>query len=123
MKAADRALLIDLAATVRRLESEIRALRSEIAAGRAAPPSADDTALVAAIGATVGDAIFTAAELLTHADLDAELLAALVAANATATRQLGKIMQRVSGHDLGGLQIERVARERGGTLWRVVQVR
>jgi len=55
-----------------------------------------------------------------HANLDAELRAAIIAACGVANaRRLGKALARVEGFDLAGFVVARIAADRTGTSWSV----
>lgn len=112
----DRGLLLAILA-------EMRALRADLhRAGVIPPQAANDDHLLMAISEAVGDKLFTASELIEHADkADDHLRAALAASlgEKPAPRSLGKLLARLEAKPSGGLVICRVGDERAGIIWTV----
>lgn len=77
----------------------------------------DDVQFVATIAATVQGCVFSAAELLTHAQVDAALAQVLEARTAV---DVGRRLRALMGRDVGGWTVERIARDADGILWSVV---
>ena len=122
-----------LAADVARLHHALAALRGLLNAPRSggdAHISRDDSArleaalpatraLLDAIDAAAQGRVFSAAELVAHAGVDARLADALRGMSA---KRVGKRLRAIAGRVCGGIVLQRVGREAGGTLWAVVQV-
>jgi hypothetical protein len=80
--------------------------------------------LITAISAAVGNRLFTANELIKHAeDVEPALRMTLVQVvgvfDSRTARRIGKRLQRAEGQRLNGYQVERVKTERGGAVWRI----
>ena len=105
---------------------ELRAIRAVLE--RAAPQRHrrirdDDRAVVLAVGAVVGDAAFSSAEVIAHARLDARLRQALERADCDGSpRALGRLFARAEGQDVAGVALERVGADRAGLVWRVTSL-
>jgi hypothetical protein len=101
----------------------VKGLRADLAARRGPAPDAADEALLRAISEVVEHRYFSAAELVEHSALDvaAQLREAIAGRNA---RKLGWALKRLEGRAIGGLVLYRTGDEdRGGLVWKVVQVR
>jgi hypothetical protein len=80
---------------------------------------AADRSVVPAIALSVGGRRFTSVELLAHARVDSDLDAALVGADVTNPRELGKLLSRLSEQFIDGYRLQRVAVERDGIVWQI----
>lgn len=118
-------LLLELLGEVRALRGEVQELRSEIRAPRRPGFSTEDRALVRAIFGAVGPRPFTAAEILDYlrppelkgaGAICAALRAAIEVPN---SRRLGKLLKRIHGLDVDGLQVVREGEDREGASWSV----
>ncbi len=89
--------------------AELRAIRRLLEA-RQTPRDERHAPLVAAIAQAAGGAAFTVAELLQHALVDPALRAAI---NGQSGRQLGRLLRRIEGQELGGLVVERIGEDGG----------
>lgn len=74
--------------------------------------------LLPSISRSIGDAMFTAADLQEHAATDDQLRRAL---GSIGSRKLGKLLARSAGLGLDGVCIERVGTVREGAMWRVTR--
>lgn len=103
--------------------AEVKALRADLErAGVIPPQAANDDQLLAVISESVGAKMFTATELIDHADkADDQLKAALTACLGAkpAPRNLGKLLARIEAKPSGGLAICRLGEERAGIIWAV----
>jgi hypothetical protein len=113
----------DILAAVARLDADVRGLASRVAQleTRSGPRDAEDAALLSALALTAGEATFTARAVLAHARVDAALRGALVAADITSARQLGKWLRRLTGTH-GGYVLARVGEGRAGIVWTLRRV-
>lgn len=104
-----RATVADLMARVARLERQQRG-----------PRDGADVELLVALARSVGASKFTAHELVAHSALvDADLGAALEAADLTTAKELGQWCRRVADTPIGGFVLVRGRRRRGGFRWQV----
>lgn len=107
---------------LRHLIAQVEALRGEIA-GRLGPKQNDEAGeLLLAIRDAIGSRLFTAAELLRHAELakSTALRLAMTSTGCTMNaRSIGKLLASIEGQPLNGRRAVRVGTERSGTIWRV----
>jgi hypothetical protein len=123
----DEALLAVLA-EMREIRDEIRALRFAVERGRPRqriePDDAALAGLLRAISAAVGDNYFNSSQLAAHAALPdaAALHAALMEViGAVDSRKIGKLLARIEGREIGGLEVHRLSsKDRNGVIWKVV---
>ena len=108
-------------AWVARLESKIDRLLARLDAPR--DVKAEHARVLQALALTVQASAFSAREVLAHAAVDAELLAALDAAGGTTGPKLGKLLQRLEGRDVGGCRLARLGADRDGVVWRIFAAR
>lgn len=101
--------------TVSRAEYE--ALVSRVEALEAQRIRRDDRVVLIAIADAVQGRVFNAAELRAHALVNGELARAL--RPFTSAKRLGKFLRSIAGRSLGGLALQRIGRDRDGTLWAV----
>ena len=104
-------VLLRLAALERRMD------RFERQADR---PADDDRVLMRALVNSVGGAVFSAGDLVTHATLDPALQAAL--RRYPTARSVGKRLRAIADLPIAGFAVRRVGRDNTGTIWGVVQV-
>ena len=71
---------------------------------------------MAAVVASVGATVFTAAELVAHARVDRDLDAAVRGYTA---KRLGKRLRALADHPIAGCVLRRVGRDHAGTIWAV----
>ncbi len=114
----------DDAAELRAILAELRELRAEVAELRAErrPVGRADAGLVRAIAtAFPGSYVFSARELMEHAQLPtaAPLADALAASGSPSARHLGKTLRRIEGRDFDGLRVVRVGDDRDGAVWQL----
>ena len=96
------------------LTDRVRQLERQHHRGRLDP--AADQRLLSAIAASVGAAVFSAADLVRHARHDHELRRAI---NGASPRQIGKVLRRLYAHPSGAYRAERIGRDGNGSLWLV----
>lgn len=106
----NNALLVRQNELLAEMLSEIRAQR-----GRRRPSRAH---LLAAIATAVEERLFTAAEVLRHAEVNATLARALDAAEIATARSLGKYLRRIEGRTIDGVRVDRIGEDRDGMIWR-----
>ena len=111
-----------LVASVEQLTAAVRRLEAALPRGQERQlRQRDGEALAALLPATPQGHVFSTAELLEHAALHPELLAAIQAATgrppAAAAKALGKLLRRSLGVKVAGLQVHRVGVFRGAALW------
>jgi hypothetical protein len=111
-----------------RLETLTRAILNEVRqihqllAQRSGSRDDNDAALVAVIAACSHELPFTAAALWRRcAAGDVALADAVRACDLDNTKQLGKLLKRLEGHDVGGHRIVRRGANREGAIWRTVR--
>lgn len=93
---------------------ELVAIRRLLEARRGPRDGSQHEPLVRAIAAAAGSAAFTVSELLQHALVDPALRDAI---NGLSGRQLGRLLRRIEGQELGGLMVERLGEDGTGVLW------
>lgn len=100
------------------LVTEVRGLRADVAAlsRRLAALALDDGRFVAIVAATTEGHRFSVDELFDHAQLHAELAAALHGATC---QHVGKRLRRLAGRPIDGLMVRRVGRDENGAVWTV----
>jgi hypothetical protein len=86
---------------------------------RRARPRVSDARVILAIAGAVGERVFSAAELLEHARIDAPLRRVL---RGLTPRRLGKRLEAIASRPVGGFRVERCGREDSGTLWTLTAV-
>jgi len=111
-----RAELAAALARIAHLEAQVAALQRP----RLVDDPEADAALLAVIAARVEGRVFSAKELLAHAQLHADLRDALGAI--TTTRQIGTRLRRLSGRRCGAFRLQRVGRDDRGSVWSVLYV-
>jgi hypothetical protein len=116
MLAPDRRLLALVLA-------EVKALRREMAEYRTSrgPRDQDDAALVGVLARAVGDAKFSAREVLGHCRENAALGEAVERATTESPRSLGRLLARLEGVTIDGYMLARVGCDRDGIVWRVCE--
>jgi hypothetical protein len=124
------------AALLRELIAELRGLPSALALaiqssalpapGRSELRDGEQAKLVrfiTGIASAVGDRVFSAGDLLAHADVDVALKGTLEHAvgpiGSSTARRVGKRLQRARGQALQGYKTEKVGSDRTGALWRI----
>ena len=95
------------------LLAELHAIRS-LLERRQVPRAEQHVALVAAIAQAAGGAAFTVAELLAAREVAPALREAI---NGQSGRQLGRLLRRIEGRELGGFAIERCGEDSNGVIW------
>ena len=118
--------LVDLRLDVNDLRREHAAMQARLAVveariGRTIGPRDDsDCSLVLTIAETAAGTAWSTPELFRHAKTIPALKTALVNAECSSPKKLGKLCGRLEGTTINGLRIERVGEGRAGILWRVV---
>lgn len=98
------------------LLGELAELRKRVEALEARHVRRDDRVVLIAIGESVRGRVFSAAELFTHATNDPTLADALRGLTA---KRLGKYLRTLANRPLAGLMLQRVGRDRDGSIWAV----
>jgi hypothetical protein len=103
------------------MHSEIRELRGLVEASKSASLSDADAELLALVAEFVADQSFATRQIIARSKLQAgaALAEAMRAAKVNDAKSLGKLFQKVQGHELGGLRLERQGEDNGGAIWRV----
>jgi hypothetical protein len=107
---------------LRELIAEVRGLREDLRAGRAAPSlSRTDRVLVgkllAPIAGVFGSEPFTSAEVVEH-----KSDALRVVCGGLSARQLGPLLRRATNVPIGGLVVTCLGTEAGAVLWQIFEV-
>ena len=112
------ALLRQVVTEQQRQGAQIDAILQALDRGRGARDHADAD-LIEAIKESFRDRTFTSGNVITLAQADAALAAALASADITSARELGHLLRRLEGVAIRGLLIERApGASRFGILWR-----
>lgn len=109
-------------ALLRQVLTEVVALRADLERAGLLPPKDDDGRLVAAIAEAVGGRLFTAAELLEHAEAVGGALPGLMAAGLggkLTSRGLGRLLARLDRKPFDDLEVQRLGVDRNGAIWAV----
>ena len=105
------------------LERQVAELRAAVVAGTRSGASGArdrfDETLVHVLADASRGAPFTTSALWRRRAVDTELAAAILNCDIDNPKQVGKLLRRLVGHDVGGAVIQRVGTTRAGALWRV----
>jgi hypothetical protein len=105
----------ELRAQLAALQQRVGALEARLAPR--GPRDRHDVALVHSIAVSVGGLNFSAAALWRRRAVDPALAAAIRACDLDNAKQLGKLLRRMEGRDVGGLTCVRLGAERDGVVW------
>ena len=96
----------------------LRALETavQVLSARLAHLDAGDVPFLAAIASSVQGRVFSAAELLAHAQVDDELRRVLAGRTA---KEIGRRLRALADRDIGGFTLARVTRDASGIVWSV----
>jgi hypothetical protein len=122
-----------LEARLAAVEAALAAVTSQPRPAARGPRDRDDAAVVLALAAAISRAaaatgepadstVFRARDVRRLATLDIDLRRALVAADATSARSIGKLLSRVEGHAIGGAIVTRCHGTTSTARWRLAPV-
>jgi hypothetical protein len=113
--------LADHSARLRVIERRLAAIETLLMSPRRPPSTTtDDLALATAIADATEGRVFSCRDLCDHRAVDPALAAVV---GDLSPSQVGRRLQRLQDHDLGGLGIVRVGADKRGALWMVTLTR